>query len=719
MLASPETGLKLSETCRGGRRRPGNPSPILSAPRSPTNPARVRAAAAENCVRRRLLVLVAATAACPTLLFGASEDATPTVLVTATRLNDEVRDLPSAITILNADDIARTPARNLPELLGLQAGVTTRSLYGNNAARDSVDLRGFGATGGQNTLILLNGRRLNDVDLAAVDFSAIPLASIERVEIIRGGGAVLYGDGAVGGTINIVTRDAGPAGTRASGNVSYGSYRTWGGDAAANHRGGPLASRVAASYLSSDGYRDNNQLQKGTAQADVRGAYQWGEWFVQLAGDKENLRLPGARRVDPVAGIDELATDPRGTGTPNDYANQDGVQLAGGLSLTLSPASELVIDAGIRNKRQLAFYDDYLFGGLFTSYVDTELTTWSITPRYKRRVALLGDHGGSVLGVDFYRSTYDSRRSPDRSTVASPLQQLDVRQDSAAIYAQQTEGFGATTFTLGARLQEVRQQGRDLVNPSTVNLDQRDREHMLEAGVRQGLGQYWSLFVKGSRSVRFATVDELFRPYSVPDFVALKPQIGRGADTGIDYRRGALQTQLSIYYLELDNEIHYNPVTYSNENLDPTRRHGFNLSVATALMAHVRLSADYAYTRAEFRDGPFAGNEVPLVPQHTAALTLHWKPQPSTDVALAGRYVGSKYFDSDETNDFSQKIPAYEVLDLRLTETLERWRFQAAVYNIFNKQFFDYGVRSTSNTTSYAAYPMPGRNFMLTLGREF
>jgi len=679
----------------------------------------VRADDAENDVRKRVFFLVAAAAACPITLFAAPPDSTPTVLVTATRLDDEVSDLPSALTILTVEDIARTPARNLPELLGLQTGVNTRSLYGNNAARDSVDLRGFGATSGQNTLILLNGRRLNDIDLAAVDFAAIPLASIERVEIIRGGGAVLYGDGAVGGAINIVTREAGPTGTRASVNADYGSYQTWGGDASVSHRSGPIASRVAATYLSSNAYRDNNQLQRGTAQADIRGNHGWGEWFFQLAGEKENLRLPGARRVDPAAGIDEVANDPRGSSTPNDYANQDGARLAGGLTWFISPASELIVDAGLRDKRQLAFYDDYFFGGLFTSYVDTDLSTWSITPRFRRRAPLMGDRGATVLGVDFYRSSYDSRRSPDRSTVDSPLQHLDVQQDSTAVYAQQTEGFGATTVTLGARLQEVRQQGRDLVNPSTNNLDQRDREHMLEAGVRQGIGQRWSVFVKGTRSVRFAAVDELFRPYSVPDFVALKPQVGRGADVGTDYRHGTLHALATIYYLELDNEIHYNPVTYSNENLDPTRRHGLNLSVDTALAANARLSVEYTYTRAEFRDGPFAGNEVPLVPTNTAALTLHWKAQPTTDVALAGRYVGSRYFDGDETNDFSRKIPAYEVLDLRLTETLERWRFQAAVYNIFNKRYFDYGVRSLSSTTTYAAYPMPGRNFMVTLGRDF
>src|SRR5437016_13402688 len=79
-----------------------------------------------------------------------------------------------------------------------------KDLFGNNASNTSIDLRGFGATGPQNTLILLDGRRLNDIDLSGVQWSAIPLSSIERIEILRGTGAVLYGDNASTGVVNIV-----------------------------------------------------------------------------------------------------------------------------------------------------------------------------------------------------------------------------------------------------------------------------------------------------------------------------------------------------------------------------------------------------------------------------------------------------------------------------------------------------------------------------------
>src|SRR4029079_12653094 len=114
---------------------------------------------------------------------AAQDDA---VIVSATRFSQDVRELPASVTVITRQDIDRTAARTLPELLNEQTGFTMKDLFGNHAANTFVDLRGFGATGPQNTLILLDGRRLNDFDLSGVQWSAVPLSSVERIEILRG-----------------------------------------------------------------------------------------------------------------------------------------------------------------------------------------------------------------------------------------------------------------------------------------------------------------------------------------------------------------------------------------------------------------------------------------------------------------------------------------------------------------------------------------------------
>src|SRR4029079_1449583 len=122
-----------------------------------------------------------------------------------------------------------------------------------------------------NTLVLINGRRLNDIDIAGVDFSAIPKESIERIEITRGNsGAVLYGDGAVGGVINIVTKNAAelPPSARIQG--SFGSFNYREGTFSANAASGSFATSVTGTGIWSDGYRQNNKLRQHSAVGDFR-----------------------------------------------------------------------------------------------------------------------------------------------------------------------------------------------------------------------------------------------------------------------------------------------------------------------------------------------------------------------------------------------------------------------------------------------------------------
>ena len=78
----------------------------------------------------------------------------------------------------------------------------------------SIDIRGMGATAPNNVLVLVDGQRLNENDLTGADLSTIPMSQIERIEILRGGGAVRYGNGAVAGVVNIITKKPVPGGWR-------------------------------------------------------------------------------------------------------------------------------------------------------------------------------------------------------------------------------------------------------------------------------------------------------------------------------------------------------------------------------------------------------------------------------------------------------------------------------------------------------------------------
>ena len=670
------------------------------------------------------------------MLYASSVPGNPEVLqnaviVTATRLPQDSARLPAAVTVLTAEDISRSPAQSLPEILALEAGISLRSLYGNHAARSTLDLRGFGATSTQNTLILLDGRRLNDLDLSAVDFAAIPRQNIERIEIIRGDGGVLYGDGAVGGAINIITKQAGRTGTSGDVMLTGESHQTRRVDASLIHGQGDYALATYASRTDSDGYRRNNALEQANFQADLRVPRERGEWFLKFGADDQSLRLPGERRVEPGAGIDELADDRRGTSRPRDYADQKGFSLVVGQNRFLAGDRDLVVDAGYRRKNQKAFFDDYAFGGMFANFVDTTLATASLTPRLKSRHQLFGPAGVATFGVDIYHSQYDSDRSLNPSTAGTPIHRLDVSQTSVSVYGQNTSDVSdRSALTAGIRWQRVTMKARDTFDGSAPggafgsgapDRDSAENQHMLNLGMRHRINSGWSVYGKAARSVRFATVDEFFQtdPNNfLQTFSPLEPQTSEGIDLGADFIQGETRFDANIFHMNLRNEIHFNPATFANENLDPTRRRGLTLSATRKIAEDKRVSVNYGYTRAEFRSGALAGNEVPLVPTHTGSLTAAWRSGDGLVFSAAARYTGSKRFDNDQSNTFG-RIPSYTTVDIKVMGALRPWKWQAAVNNLLNQEAFDYGIRSTGSPGTYNAYPLPERNLSVSLGREF
>lgn len=655
--------------------------------------------------------------------------AAPDLVVTATRLDPAPDSTPGHITILDRETIAQSPARTLPDLLALEAGVFSRSLFGNQAASSTLDLRGFGAAAAENVLILLDGRRLNDVDQGAVDFSAIPLHRIERIEILRNGGAVLYGDGAVGGAINIVTREALAVEPEGQVELKLGSHasRELNADLLAGR--GPASLRLSAQAANSDGYRANNALQQRNAQADLRVTGEDFQWYAKAGADDLEQRLPGPRRVDPGSGIDELASDRRGTSEPNNFANRDGRHLTLGVSRVAQDGSEAIVDLGWRRKHQASFFD---YGGGFSDYLEADLDTWSFTPRLNTRFGAVR----STLGLDYYHADYGTEQSLDPATRATPFGSVDLTQKSTALYSQNSMVVGAgTRLDFGARLQWIEVSGRDRVDATapgsrgdTVapDFDRSDRVHMLELGLRQPWGEHLALFAKASRSARLATVDELFESKfdfgtftSARVFSPLEPQTATGLDLGLDYGIADSRVTLTLYYQELRNEIHFDVASFDNINLDPTRRHGLELVAEHAFTATFRLRGNYAYTRARFRDGPYDGNELPLVPRQSASLAGIWNLRPDTRLAATLRYEGEKYFDNDQANDFGRRIPAYTLADLKLSHEHREWTAALAVHNLFDREVYDYGVRSTFSPGVYNAYPLPERSVSLSLARAF
>ena len=200
------------------------------------------------------------------------------------------------------------------------------------------------------------------------------------------------------------------------------------------------------------------------------------------------------------------------------------------------------------------------------------------------------------------------------------------------------------------------------------------------------------------------------------NYTVLLPQTSNGIDMGIKQHSNNTETHAGIYYMNLRDEIHYDSGTFSNVNLDPTKRFGFEYSMKHRLSKNILTKINYAYTRSKFREGSYKGNDVPLVPKHTASLGMEWNIKSSLLLSTTANFIGKKRFDNDQNNTY-QYMPSYTMVDVLLSSKNKKgWYFDTRVNNLFNKKAYDYGVKGTNK---HNVYPLSERSIRMTIGTRF
>ena len=239
----------------------------------------------------------------------------PAVVVSAARTEQSTLTTPASITIITRKQIEDSGSRHIVEVLRGQGGVQINDLYGDGS-RATVGMRGFGETAGSNTLVLVDGRRLNNPDLAAPDLNSIALEDVERIELVQGSAGVLFGDQAVGGVINIITRK--PGALRHSLELSAGSYNT-----VKFHGMTSQLLDYGVNYLlsldarESDNYRQHNESSYLNGFGKLGYDYSSGSVFAELQYVDDELNTPGTLFAEEVA-VDRRQVSPNFTG---DFSN--------------------------------------------------------------------------------------------------------------------------------------------------------------------------------------------------------------------------------------------------------------------------------------------------------------------------------------------------------------------------------------------------------------
>jgi iron complex outermembrane receptor protein len=626
------------------------------------------------------------------------------VVITATRFAEAREDLPVGVTLITADELRRSASSSLAEILAQWGLLHIRD--GTGTPNPQLDLRGFGASADQNTLVLLDGVRLSENEQVPAQLSRIPIESVERIEVLRGAGAVLYGAGASGGTVNIITRPPGAGEASGYALARAGGYGTRELRAGLARRGETLGLSLALSDEDTRGYRQNNRYQQTSLAGSLDAVAGRGRGHLRFGHETQRLRLPGALTEA------QIAADPRQTLTPDDYSRRHGGHVVLG-GAWRAGRGEFSADLAYRDRRARAFFA--LFGGFYT---DTRADVVTFTPRAKLAFDAIGRNHELVLGADLERWDYETRSAASPATIGAPFSRRIGASRSAAVYVQ--DSFWATPATrivIGARAQRHRDRLAEEVFP----VDERRARRTLQAyelAARHGFGGGWWGYARAGRSFRVANYDDnaCFFPPCAQGL--LEPQTAQSGELGLEYARAGVRARAALYAMRLRNEIYFSPLVFANVNLAPTRRRGVELEAAWQATRSLELRAALALLEAQFRSGSYggvdvSGRDVPLVPRALASAGASWQFAPRSRLNGSLRWVGRQRYDNDQANTFGRLQPGYAVAGLKLEHRVGNLELALEASNLFDRRYYSYGIWNFG--TSFSAFPAPGRALYATL----
>lgn len=621
-----------------------------------------------------------------------AEATIPETRVTATRFADSASSLPFGVSVISAEDIQRSGVTTVNEAIIKLLGVPGRvDFYGGGDY--GLDLRGFGGAAASNQVVVLDGIKINEADLSGTRMAGIAIDSIARIEIIRGSGAVLYGEGASGGVI-VITTKAGRGTERKNAADIYtavGSYGLREVRGSATVVSGGFSLDVAGNKRQADNHRDN--FKSDTDGSSVVG--QWSNDWLRLgaryANDALSTGLPGSLTAA------QYAADPAQTTSARNSATIKNVRQSIFAEAVLGDW-QLGLDAANRSKDL-----DSLTRGVPTYQFVVDANTIALRAKHEAKLGL--NANALVLGLD---------QADWTRTVLGAFGSVATQKSNAFYVKDDFTLPSGTRLAAGLRTENIQQTDTG----SGANTD--SQQNAWELGLTQPLAAGWIAYGRIGTSFRLANVDEL--GFTTPGAV-LQPQTSRDLELGSRWNYEGGRAELRFYRNELNNEIGYDPTVANansftgfgaNVNFAPTLRQGFELETSHALSKTVDLRLNAGLRQAKFTDGAHNGNDVPLVPQKTFAVRADWRP-------AAGHLVnGGVTWVSSQSPDFDNvcTIPAYATVDARYAYQLRNMELSLGITNLMDTKYYTQAFKCTAGVTN-GIYPEAGRALSAALRVKF
>ena len=634
----------------------------------------------------------------------AEEQTLEEIVVTATRYEEKTTSVPAYVTVISEEDIQESTAQTIPDLLRMEVGIHVSDITGNRRTF-AVDLRGFGETASFNTLVLVDGRRVNEPDLSGVDWTVIPLERVKRIEIIRGGsGSVLYGDNAAGGVINIITKEGDTL--KGGGEIATGSYSTFKSDAYASGSLDDLSFYLSGRYFTSDGYRENSDTEAKDLGVNLNYyADSILKLYISSGYHKDNTGLPGAlKESDFAEGISRT-----GSTHPNDFADVEDYYVQAAPEIYLSTDNVVKVDVSFRKRNWLSFATgDW---GNFTG--NSEITTVILSPQVLIKNSIDKVRNNLILGVD-YRNADNDIVNESLFFGFSSTGMFDLKKNDYGYYFHDEINIADSLYVSGGYRHDRAEFTFIPSRPKRVGMD----GDAYTAGVNYVFLKKSYVYCSFARSFRYPLLDELY------SFVTNTVNTGLVPQTSDDYEAGArcyfsdkAYAHLNFFRINTRNEIFFNPMTFTNENLDgKTRRYGTEVSLNAEVNKWLTVRGGYSYLNAKIKGGEFKGNNVPDVPKHKATVEAVSSLGRGFTFMVNGVYIGGRPFVSDFANAFDNQS-SYLVFNSKISYQWKSLRIFLDINNLTDKEYSEYGVIG-GFPPEKSFYPSPERNFLVGLSMD-
>ena len=685
------------------------------------------------------------TISSPPLVFA--QNSQSTVVVTGSRFQENLNEVPANVKVITRDEIENSSSNTIPQVLSQIGGLRVSGLNSSTLNLDaSVDMGGFGPTGNSTTVVLVDGIRVNPIDSGSVDWATIPIESIERIEILQGGASVQYGNGAVGGVINIITN-----GGKKNINQASTTYGTWGtsiNNALFRNTVDKTTYQLSANTSNTNGWRPNTAANAYSVDAKI--SHNLGgndRVFVDAYYGYINSQL-----ASPVVGLvgsgNPLSVRPQNAGN-NITTNNSGFRQ--GLTKTLSENYVLEVDTSYNNKSSVFYVPQADFfaspaDGSAGSPTNNKLQGWqlALSPRLKVN---FGTFGTSIIGYDFSKANQAGSSSYTPQSQSIILANLfgtyfnnltsdsqNATQTNNSFYVMQKIPLGKVLEASGGFRRQVQQASTTNTSimsaNGTVNNTKQYAANAGDIALNANYSPGQRLYVKWNQSFRFANIDEYwgFAFGPPPNFTQttvfngiLQPQTTQTYEMGGNWTIWNSKITSSIFKSMTQNEISYNPTTgYNYNSIYQTNRGGIMLDIASNITPSFNIGGGGKYQKSYYANGPYAGNAIPVVPDTLLNVRANYLITPNWTFGGVVNYVSNQHYDTGPGfYSASPVMPAYVVGDIFTSYKLKAIEARFTVKNVGNAQYATYGTAPSNVSRLYSYYPSEPRSVYLTLKYSF